>query len=261
MVYYHLGVREARYLGKLLPSNWGAFSVLIRWAIFQVYEQHPFWCTGFTYWDLHSEAPDLFLHLSKSDLAIFKGDLNHRKLTYDCHAPASTPFHVAIGPMASAAGAPRVCSLRTIKSDVVVGLGDEGDEIAERMDKEEPGWKISGKYVSIALPNYSLGRDYPSIGRLLFPSPKAVRERKSGLLRESWWDAPARLGVSSSSYHLSPVFPITPIILMYTCMPPAIGMPPLLIRTLSPCMNLMIISSTEWHPDILSPSHPFSNSI
>jgi hypothetical protein len=62
-----------------------------------VYEQHPFWCTGFTYWDLHSEAPDLFLHLSKSDLVIFKGDLNHRKLTYDCAAPASTPFDVAIG--------------------------------------------------------------------------------------------------------------------------------------------------------------------
>ena len=116
--------------------------------IFQVYEQHPFWCTGFTYWDLHSEAPDLFLHLSKSDLVIFKGDLNHRKLTYDCQAPASTPFHVAIGPMANAAGAPRVCSLRTVKSDVVVGLGDEGDALAERMDKEEPGWKISGKYVS-----------------------------------------------------------------------------------------------------------------
>jgi len=51
--------------------------------------------------------------------------------------------------MASAAGAPRVCSLRTIKSDVVVGL--ESDEIAEKLDKEEPGWKISGKYVSSSI--------------------------------------------------------------------------------------------------------------
>lgn len=50
--------------------------------------------------------------------------------------------------MANAAGAPRICSLRTVKSDVVVGLGDKGDEIAEKLDKEEPGWKISGKYVS-----------------------------------------------------------------------------------------------------------------
>ena len=46
-----------------------------------VYEQHPFWCTGFTYWELHNEAPDLFLHLSRSDLVIFKGDLNHRKVS------------------------------------------------------------------------------------------------------------------------------------------------------------------------------------
>jgi len=88
--------------------------------------------------------------LSRSDLVFFKGDLNHRKLTYDCAAPASTPFDIAIGPMASAAGAPKVCSLRTIKSDVVVGL--ESDEIAERLDKEEPGWKISGKYVSSSHP-------------------------------------------------------------------------------------------------------------
>ena len=79
-------------------------------------------------------------------MVIFKGDLNHRKLTYDCAAPASTPFSEAIGPMASAPGAPKVCSLRTIKSDVFVGL--ESDEVAERLDKEEPGWKISGKYVS-----------------------------------------------------------------------------------------------------------------
>ena len=102
---------------------------------------------------MHSEAPDLFLNLSHSDLVFFKGDLNHRKLTYDCAAPASTPFKEAIGPMGSKAGAPKVCSLRTIKSDVVVGLGSGGDEKAKKLDEEEPGWKISGKYVS----NVSVG--------------------------------------------------------------------------------------------------------
>ena len=98
----------------------------------------------------------MFLHLSHSDLVLFKGDLNHRKLTYDCTAPASTPFEVAIGPMASKAGAPKICSLRTIKSDVVVGLGEDGDDVAKRLDAEEPGWKISGKYVSSIGFYYSL---------------------------------------------------------------------------------------------------------
>jgi hypothetical protein len=53
--------------------------------------------------------------------------------------------------MASSAGAPKMVSLRTIKSDVVVGLGPKGDEIAEKLDETEPGWKISGKYVSRVL--------------------------------------------------------------------------------------------------------------
>ncbi|KAG8793189.1 hypothetical protein FRC12_003560 [Ceratobasidium sp. 428] len=134
-------ITSLREMGK----RWKQYEKEGKW----VYEQHAFWCTGFTFWDLHSEAPDLFLHLSKSDLVIFKGDLNHRKLTYDCHAPASTTFEEAIGPMANAAGAPRVCSLRTIKSDVVVGL--ESNTLAEKLDKEEPGWKISGKYAVVLL--------------------------------------------------------------------------------------------------------------
>lgn len=59
-----------------------------------------------------------------------------------------TKFPIAIGPMASEAGAPPVCSLRTIKSDVVVGIPSG---TGEKLDEEEPGWKISGKYVSLPL--------------------------------------------------------------------------------------------------------------
>ncbi|KAH9821336.1 hypothetical protein DFH28DRAFT_588460 [Melampsora americana] len=129
---------------KRLGERWKQYEKEGKW----VYEQHPFWCTGYTFWDLKNEAPDLFLHLSDSDLVLFKGDLNHRKLTYDCHAPPNTPFEVAIGPLASEAGAPPVASLRTIKSDVVVGITDED---ATRLDKEEPGWKISGKYAVVLL--------------------------------------------------------------------------------------------------------------
>jgi hypothetical protein len=56
-----------------------------------------------------------------------------------------TGFPMAIGPLASEAGAPPVASLRTIKSDVVVGIPSG---VGEKLDEEEPGWKISGKYVS-----------------------------------------------------------------------------------------------------------------
>ena len=128
-----------------------------------------------------TEAPDLFLHLSRSDLVLFKGDLNHRKLTYDCAAPAATPFEEAIGPMASAPGAPKVCSLRTVKSDVVVGL--PSNELADKLDKEEPGWKISGKYVSkYLLPVFrglnGTNLDVPGCGSVL-----GRQTRRKGSLR------------------------------------------------------------------------------
>lgn len=87
------------------------------------------------------------------------------ELTYDCHAPPETPFDIAIGPLASEPGCPpgessltypislltTVCvvlSLRTIKSDVVVGIPKED---GERLDRDEPGWKISGKYAVVLL--------------------------------------------------------------------------------------------------------------
>ncbi|GAA5827619.1 hypothetical protein JCM11251_001759 [Rhodosporidiobolus azoricus] len=147
MVYGHLfpNASDAELASlKSMGERWKGYVKAGTW----IYEEHPFWITGWTFWDVKNEAPDLFLHLAESDLVVFKGDLNHRKLTYDCHAPASTPFNQAIGPLATEAGAPPVLSLRTIKSDVVVGVSDE---TAGRLDKEEPGWKISGKYAVVLL--------------------------------------------------------------------------------------------------------------
>lgn len=145
MVYGHLFTghtnNELASLKKM-GQRWKKYVSAGNW----IYEQHPFWITGYTFWDIKTEAPDLFLSLSHSDLVFFKGDLNHRKLTYDCHAPPTTPFEVAIGPLASEPGTPPICSLRTIKSDVVVGIKGED---AQRLDKDEPGWKVSGRYAVI----------------------------------------------------------------------------------------------------------------
>ena len=42
-----------------------------------------FWTEGGSYWRLPSTAPDLYHDLQHSELVIFKGDLNYRKLTAD----------------------------------------------------------------------------------------------------------------------------------------------------------------------------------
>ena len=47
-------------------------------------------------------------------------------------------------------------SLRTIKSDVVVGIPQAE---ATRLDEEEPGWKISGKYAVVLLSNGHKGEE------------------------------------------------------------------------------------------------------
>lgn len=61
---------------KQMGERWKQYEREGKW----IYAQHPFWATGYTFWSLSGEAPDLFLDLSNSDLVIFKGDLNHRKL-------------------------------------------------------------------------------------------------------------------------------------------------------------------------------------
>lgn len=77
MVYGHLfaGFSEVQITSlRRMGQRWKEYIKKGQW----IYEEHPFWITGYTFWDLKSEAPDLFLHLSESDLVIFKGDLNHR---------------------------------------------------------------------------------------------------------------------------------------------------------------------------------------
>ncbi|KAG6889866.1 hypothetical protein C0992_003762 [Termitomyces sp. T32_za158] len=97
-----------------------------------------FWTMPWPYWNMKHHAPELFHTLEKSDLVIFKGDLNYRKLVGDVRWPAWTSFKTAIGPLA---GSFPLLSLRTNKADVVVGIEKE---IAEALDSNDEKWRVDG---------------------------------------------------------------------------------------------------------------------
>ncbi|KIV91588.1 hypothetical protein PV10_06108 [Exophiala mesophila] len=118
-----------------------------------------FWTHAGSFWRLPKMAPELFEDLKESELVIFKGDLNYRKLTGDASWDPTTPFVTAIGPLGPTSGI-RVLALRTCKADVVVGLPKGKDEEIRAMaggggDSGARKWAWSGKW---AVVQYSDGK-------------------------------------------------------------------------------------------------------
>ncbi|CAI4212838.1 unnamed protein product [Parascedosporium putredinis] len=114
-----------------------------------------FWTHGGSFWRLPTEAPELLEDLKASELVIFKGDLNYRKLTADvsCLGPHNS-FVTALGPLGPGAGV-NILSLRTCKADVVVGLEPGVDEELRAKeggggDSGERRWAWNGKWAVIS---------------------------------------------------------------------------------------------------------------
>lgn len=103
------------------------------------YHDHPFWTLPQEFSDMVADAPDLYTTLQESDLVLFKGDLNYRKLTGDRYWDHTVDFGTALQGFAPAP----LCALRTLKANVQVGL-QLGQ--AEKLSSEEPDWMISSKY-------------------------------------------------------------------------------------------------------------------
>ncbi|MET8642869.1 damage-control phosphatase ARMT1 family protein [Streptomyces sp. NPDC004675] len=100
---------------------------------------HPFSCAPLPYADM---PDDLRAEFAAADLTIFKGDLNYRRLVGDRLYPPTTPFEDVT------AGFPGpVAALRTLKSDVIVGL--EPDTEAALVAAEEQRWRTSGAHALI----------------------------------------------------------------------------------------------------------------
>jgi hypothetical protein len=99
---------------------------------------HPFSVSPFSY---HHMPADLADDFAASALTIMKGDLNYRRLVGDCAWPPDTPFATVTeyfpGPVAA---------VRTLKSDVVVGVPE--DMLASLESSGEP-WRTNGAHALI----------------------------------------------------------------------------------------------------------------
>ncbi len=107
-----------------------------RWLSGQLrFLPHAYWNSSRFLWDLPA---DLGRQLNEARLVIVKGDANYRRTVGDCIWPAHTPFNDVVDYL----NAP-VLSLRTLKSDPIVGLPSA--EAAHQLDRADPNWRVNGK--------------------------------------------------------------------------------------------------------------------
>ena len=106
------------------------------------FKQHRFWTLPHDFTHMKTVAEDLYQDLAQSDLVLFKGDLNYRKITGDLKWPTTTSFDASLRGFFPAS----LCCLRTLKSDVVVGLSPGQ---AEKIEDQNKDWMISGSFAVI----------------------------------------------------------------------------------------------------------------
>ncbi|KAJ2810082.1 Hairy/enhancer-of-split with YRPW motif protein 2, partial [Coemansia sp. 'formosensis'] len=128
-----------------LGNTWSQFLANGTWEL----KDELFWTGPYGFRYLPTEGKDVWDdELIKSDLVIFKGDLNYRKLIYDLEWPISTPFIDALGPIATDPRAPAIVALRTSKCDTITGVDPER---AKELFSKQKGWMYSGQYGVIQL--------------------------------------------------------------------------------------------------------------
>ncbi|MGW2561760.1 damage-control phosphatase ARMT1 family protein [Streptomyces sp. NPDC001514] len=121
---------QAGKIGKRLWEAMGSGRLEVR--------THPFFCAPLPY----EEMPeDLRKEFEAATLTIFKGDLNYRRLVGDRLWVATTPFTDLTSYFPGA-----VAALRTLKSDVIVGLDEQTLSALERSGQ---AWRTSGTHALI----------------------------------------------------------------------------------------------------------------
>ena len=109
-----------------------------------IIHEHSFWTTSYEYPAMNKIAPNLYTSLSTSFLAIFKGDLNYRKLLSDRNWKYTESFSTSLQNFRPT----NVLALRTMKADLVSGLPERA---ATRAAEENVDWMIKGIFAVIQL--------------------------------------------------------------------------------------------------------------
>lgn len=107
----------------------------------------PFFTSPYEYYKMAKIAPTLYRSIAEAHLAIFKGDLNYRKLLADINWDPTTDFRISL----SGFEPTNICALRTIKADLVSGLKPGLAE--ELYEQEGSKWMSTGKYGVIQFVN------------------------------------------------------------------------------------------------------------
>ncbi|XP_067626953.1 damage-control phosphatase ARMT1-like [Eurosta solidaginis] len=109
---------------------------------FQVASLDYFWTSPYEYYRMAEIDPNLYKRLSDAHLVIFKGDLNYRKLISDFSWDFTESFTACLRGFRPA----NICSLRTVKADLICGL-KKGQ--ADALEKENKNWMTTGDYGTI----------------------------------------------------------------------------------------------------------------
>jgi hypothetical protein len=100
---------------------------------------HHFFTSPYEFYKMEKIAPELYSSIGEAHLAIFKGDLNYRKLLGDINWNATVDFCTALSHFHPT----NLCTLRTVKADLICGMKAEAYE--ELWDKDV-NWMATGQY-------------------------------------------------------------------------------------------------------------------
>ncbi|KAM8717912.1 hypothetical protein ACLKA7_004590 [Drosophila subpalustris] len=98
-----------------------------------------FWTGPQSYFVMVDSSLSLYKLLSQAEVAIFKGDLNYRKLLGDYIWDSTEDFITCLRGFRPT----NICAMRTVKCEVICGL-PEGT--ADHLLRVDPTWMISGNY-------------------------------------------------------------------------------------------------------------------